>query len=293
MTSIYDFTNTSKPFDMVDLNEMVYKFIDTGIPLSSKNRYAIYIPSKGRPNTTTAAVLDAAGLEYKIVIEPQDYDSYLSVHGHGKLLVLDKNDGGLRYVRNFIKRYSISIGETKHWELDDDLEQFYIRPKSSPKNIPSDALFCLTAVEHCMDMFSNVALAGICSYAYAFSKRYAVQKNRHVYQCVLFDNSVTVAESALCAVEDWDHTFTVLEQGYCTLAFHHIMQKCTPTMKIAGGATTTVYAGDGRKRAYEAFIKQWPGRFMLKEYPKSVKPWRLQHIRKFFNDYKQTPKVIS
>jgi hypothetical protein len=58
-------------------------------------------------------------------------------------------------------------------------------------------------------------------------------------------------------------------------------------MKLAGGATTTVYAGNNRKLAYEEFIKLWPGRFVTKEYPDSIKRWRLQHIRKFFNDYTQ------
>jgi len=289
MVDIYSFTDTGKPFDLIDLNEMVYNFMDAGKPLASKNKYTIYVPSKGRPSTTTATVLSKIGLDYKLVIEPQDYDSYCKVHSPDKIVVLDKNDGGLRYARKFIKRYSRAAGEEKHWELDDDVEKFFIRPKGSTKNVVTDPLLCMSIVEYCMDMFSNVALSGICSYAYAFSKNYAVQKNRHVYQCVLFDNSVSVEDDCACAIEDWDHTLRVLEAGYCTLAFHHIMQQCTPTMKLPGGATTTVYAGDNRKLAYEAFSKLWPGRFAVKEYPDSIKRWRLQHVRKFFNDYKQTP----
>jgi hypothetical protein len=287
MIDIYAFTEESKPFDMNDLNKMVYNFIDMGIPLANKNKYTIYIASKGRPNNTTATVLKSAGLDYKIVIEPQDYDSYCKVHSPDKLVLLDKNDGGLRYARKFIKQYSRAANEEKHWELDDDVEKFFIRPQGTNKNVIANPLLCISIVEHCMDMFSNVAISGICSSAYAFSKNYAVQKNRHVYQCVLYENSINVDADCACAIEDWDHTLRVLGDGYCTLAFHHIMQQCTPTMKLAGGATTTVYAGNNRKLAYEEFIKLWPGRFVTKEYPDSIKRWRLQHIRKFFNDYTQ------
>jgi hypothetical protein len=287
MTDIYSLIGAQKPFDLRDLNQLVYDFMEAGTPLASKNKYTIYIASKGRPNNTTATVLKSVGLDYKIVIEPQDYDSYCKVHSPDKLVLLDKNDGGLRYARKFIKQYSRSANEEKHWEFDDDLEKFFIRPRGTNKNIVADPLLCISIVEHCMDMFSNVAISGICSSAYAFSKNYAVQKNRHVYQCVLYENSISVDANCACAIEDWDHTFRVLGAGYCTLAFHHIMQQCTPTMKLPGGATTTVYAGNNRKLAYEEFIKLWPGRFIVKEYPTSVKQWRLQHIRKFFNDYKQ------
>jgi hypothetical protein len=67
------------------------------------------------------------------------------------------------------------------------------------------------------------------------------------------------------------------------------MQQSTPTMKSVGGCTDIEYAGDARKRSYEKFIERWPGRFAIKEYPDSVKRWRLHHLRKFFSDYKQTP----
>lgn len=287
MTNIYSFTDESKPFDMTELNQLVYGYMESATPLCTINKYTIYIVSKGRPNNTTATVLKNVGLDYKIVIEPQDYDSYCKVHSPDKLVLLDKNDGGLRYARKFVKQYSRAANEEKHWEFDDDLEKFFIRLRGTNKNIVADPLLCISIVEHCMDMFSNIAISGICSSAYAFSKKYAVQKNRHVYQCVLYENSINVDANCACAIEDWDHTFRVLGNGYCTLAFHHIMQQCTPTMKLAGGATTTVYAGNNRKLAYEEFIRLWPSRFTVKEYPDSVKRWRLQPIRKFFSDYKQ------
>jgi hypothetical protein len=288
MNTIYEFSDSKKPFDMVDLNQLVYGFMDSGVPLSDANKYVIYIPTKGRSNLTkTTQTID--GLNYKLVVEPQDYDAYRKIYSSDRVVVLDKNDQGLAYARNYIKQYSRAQGEHKHWQLDDDIDTFLIRKQFSDKNQPVEPLLCISIVEKCMDMFSNVAISGICSSPFAFSKRYAVKENRLAYQCVLVDNSVDI-EWTMSPTEDWVYTLSVLEAGYCTLAFHHIMQHSAPTMKLPGGCSSD-YVNDNRKRSYELFIDAWPGRFELKEYPDSPKQWRLQHTRKFFNDYKQRPTV--
>lgn len=288
MVDIYSFTDEPKPFDLIELNNMVYDAMEKGIPFATKNTYTIYIPSKARSHLNiTPATLQQDGLEYKFVVEPQDYDAYVAVHSYDRVVRLDKNDMGVAYVRNFIKQYSRSIGELRHWQLDDDIEKFFIRKKDTTKNVPSSPLFCISLVEYFTDMFSNVAVSGICSTPFAFSKQYAVQVNRLAYQCMLIDNTTDIEIADLKAGVDWDYTLRSLEAGYCTLAFHHVMQQSAPTMKYAGGNTNIAYVGDKRKRSYEQFISLWPGRFVLHEVPTSTKRWRLKHVRKFFNDYKQ------
>lgn len=285
MASIYSFTDESKPFTMDELNELVYGHMERATPLSEVNKYTIYIPSKGRSTLNkTATLLD--NLNYKIVVEPQDYNSYLEVYPENNLIRLDANDRGLAYVRNFISTYSRQIGEPHHWQIDDDIDSFKVRRKGTNKNETVNPLLAISIVEHCMDMFANVAISGIGSNAFAFSKPHPVQKNRLAYQCMLLNNNIP-NEWKMGGVEDWYYNFDVLERGYCTLAFHYIMTQASPTMGTAGGSTDIHFAGDKRKRLYEEFIKQWPGRFVLKEYPESLKRWRLQPIRRFFGDYKQ------
>lgn len=285
MMDIYSFTDEPKPFDIHDLNELVYEYMEK--PLYTHNKYTIYIPSKGRPtNNKTAELLK--NLNYKIVVEPQDYDDYHKVYSADKLVCLDANDKGLSYVRNYISKYSKQVGETHHWQMDDDVDCFKVRKKNHTNNQTVDPILAISIVEHCMDMFTNIAISGIGSNAFAFSKRYAVQPNRLAYQCMLINNSIQ-NEWKMGGVEDWYYTFDVLEKGYCTLAFHHIMTQTSPTGAINGGSTDIHFAGEKRKRLYEEFIKQWPNRFILKEYPDSIKRWRLQPIRKFFADYKQRP----
>jgi len=285
MIDIYTFTEESKPFDMNDLYELVYGYMERDQPLWEINKYTIYIPSKGRPTRNKTAKL-LKNLNYKIVVEPQDYDDYSKVYPAESLVKLDFNDRGLAYVRNYINQYSRCRGELYHWQMDDDVDCFKFRKKNYTKNETIEPLLAISIVEQCMDMFTNVAISGIGANAFAFAKHYPVQKNRLTYQCMLINNLIE-NEWKMGGVEDWYYTFDVLEQGYCTLAFHHIMTQTSSTMQSPGGSTDIHFAGDKRKLLYEQFIKLWPNRFILKEYPDSVKRWRLQHIRKFFNDYKQ------
>lgn len=291
MTDIYTWSDEPKPFDMHDLNDEVYTLMENNTPLFPINTYTIYIPSKGRPTKNKTAKL-LQGLNYKIVVEPQDYVNYNVVYSDNHLVCLDKNDGGLAYARNYIKNYSKNMGEMFHWQMDDDVDCFKFRRKGLTKNETVSPLMAISIVETCMDMFTNVAISGIGSNAFAFSKKQAVQKNRLPYQCVLVNNSV-VNEWKMGGVEDWYYMFDVLEQGYCTLAFHHIMTQTSPTGAVAGGSTGMHFNGNKRKLLYEEFIKHWPGRFIIKEYPDSIKRWRLQPIRKFFDDYKQFPILKS
>lgn len=287
-TDIYSLIGATKPFN---LNEYVYDLLDNNTPLSMVNKYKIYIPSKGRPTTVkTSKTLE--GLNYILVVEPQDYDEYIKVYPRNQVLRLDKNDQGLAYVRNFIKKYSTDIGEEHHWQMDDDIEHFKIRKQGAVKNQVVSPILAISIVEECHNKYINVAISGICADAFAFSKRYAVHKNRLTYQCVLVSNNNNF-EWDIGGVEDWHYTFTVLEHGQCTLAFHHIMTQTSPTMQNLGGSTGIHFAGDKRRLLYQEFIQRWPNKFKLKEYPDSKKRWRLQPIRKFFGDYKQEPILKS
>lgn len=285
MTNIYTFTEEQKPFDIRELNSHVYHLMDT--VHAPVNKYTIYIPSKSRAGIIkTVKTLDKDNLKYVLVVEPQDYDAYRQAYPRIEILQLDANDMGLWYVRNYIKQYSKSIGESKHWQMDDDLEKFFIRRYNATKNTSTTPLTCISIVEKCMDMFTNVAISGMDGPAYAFSKKYGVVLNRDVGGCVLVNNQID-AKWDYHAVEDIHYALSVLEQGYCTLRFFHVTVESTPSMVTPGGCTTTYYnSSDKLKQSYDTFIERWPGKITIKENVKgSGKRWGL--TRKFYNLYKQ------
>lgn len=285
MTNIYTFTNHRKPFDIHDLNTFMYNLMDNlTVPV---NKYTIYIPTKGRAGISkTVGTLDKDNIKYVLVVEPQDYDTYVTRYPNTTILQLDVNDMGLLYARNYIKKYSRSKGETKHWQLDDDLERFFIRKQNATKNTPISPLTCIHIVETCTDLFSNVAISGMDGPTYAFSKKYGVYLNRDVGGCVLVDNTVD-ADWDYRSTEDIHYSLSVLEAGYCTLRFFHVMVQSSPPMQNPGGNTDTDYKSfDKLKEAYETFIRRWPGKISIKENPPN-KPIRWTLTRKFYKHYNQ------
>jgi hypothetical protein len=94
---------------------------------SKQPRYPIYIISKGRANNSqTAKALDSLGIDYKVVIEPVDYNDYIKTIDKAKILQLPFSDLGQGSIpaRNWVLEYSISQGEKKHWILDDNINGF-------------------------------------------------------------------------------------------------------------------------------------------------------------------------
>lgn len=291
MADIYSFTSETKPFDIHDLNKVMYDLMEN--LTNPINQYTIYVPTKGRAGiSNTVTTLNKDNINYVLVVEPQEYDLYSKVYPEQRILRLDANDKGLWYSRNYIKEYSRSIGEKKHWQMDDDLEKFFIRKLNGTTNTPTTPSMCISIVEKCTDMFSNVAISGMDGPAYAFSKKYGVQLNRDVGGCVLVNNAVD-AKWEYRAAEDVHYTLTVLEAGYCTLRFFHVTVESSPSMKNPGGCTTVDYSSsDLLKKHYDVFASRWPNKISIKENsPDKPKRWKL--VRKFHNHYKQQLKLAD
>jgi hypothetical protein len=291
MTNIYNFTKLNKPFDIQDLNTFMYNLMDNlSVPI---NKYTIYIPTKGRAGIAkTMSMLDRENIKYVLVVEPQDYDTYVTHYPNVNILQLDVDDMGVVYARNYIKKYSRSVGESKHWQMDDDLEKFFIRKHNATKNTPVSPLECIHIVETCTDLFSNVAISGMDGPTYAFSKKYGVQLNRDPGGCVLIDNTVD-ADWDYRSTEDIHYSLSVLEAGYCTLRFSHVMVQSAPPMKNPGGNTDADYKSfDKLKEAYENLIRRWPDKISLKENPPN-KPIRWVLRRKFYKHYNQQLQLIN
>jgi hypothetical protein len=80
------------------------------------------IASKGRPNTTTYKLYNDAGIEALHFIEPQDAEQYNGL----KKIIIDKNDAGLMYVRQYILDYARSNNLEYIIMSDDDITDFGI-----------------------------------------------------------------------------------------------------------------------------------------------------------------------
>jgi len=225
-----------------------------------KNKYPIYIVSKGRWKTKlTADALEEMGVDYFFVVEGHEFEDYANAVGGNKVLVLpesylrdyitcdklgaDKSKGP-GAARNFAMDHSKSIGATSHWVMDDNIDGFYRLNKNLKVKCITPAIF--RAAEDFMDRYENVPLAGL-NYV-MFAKRKDSPPpfvlNTRIYSCLLIKNSIKHRWEGRYN-EDTHLSLRVLKDGDCTIQFNAFLANKVRTQTMAGGNTDEFYAKEG------------------------------------------------
>lgn len=231
-----------------------------------KNKYPIYIPSKGRAsNCMTALILQADGIDFTIAVEPQDYKEYLKHFPAENLFKLSKNDQGIAYSRNAILKLSRKRGESHHWQMDDDIRKFMIRKDN--KNTKVTPSYSIKAVEKVFDAYDDgPGGLGMIAHRYtsfAFSCKTELSINKNPCSSFLLRNDMR-AKWHKDTVVDADFALQVLNEGWSTLITNRHLIDTVPPMKQAGGLTDSEYAGDGRFNRFTKLSNDWPGCFTVK-----------------------------
>lgn len=226
-----------------------------------KPKYPIYVPSKGRADTiqTTACL---KGLDFFVVVEPQDADDYKLMFRPEQILVMPENDKGIAYVRNFCKDHAKENGHTYHWQIDDNIKSFALR--QDDKNVKCNAGDALAIIEATVDEFDGIGAAGMKHQAFAFAERNDIGYNRQVYTCMLLSTEPP-ARFRDGLIEDADYNLQILFDGYSVLLFNRVVMNKTTSMVLKGGNTEISHANGGREKRAIATQAQWPDVFSLKE----------------------------
>ena len=228
-----------------------------------KNKYPIYIISKGRWNSRlTSKALDEMKQQYRIVVEPKEYDMYSQYISADKIICLPDNfseqkQGGIP-ARNFVWEHSINEGHKRHWILDDNIEQFNRLNRNLQVKVLTGSIF--KAAEDFIDRYENVALAGFQYDYFAKAKTIlpAFYLNTRIYSCILIKNDLPYRWRGRYN-EDTDLSLRALKDGWCTVLFYAFIQQKAQTMTMKGGNTDTIYnQGDDRLEFAESLQKQHP-----------------------------------
>lgn len=229
-----------------------------------KNRYPIYIISKGRwESRLTSKALEAIDVDYRIVVEPSEYDNYASVISSNKILKLPSNfselkSGGIP-VRNWVWEHSLSNGDKRHWILDDNIRAFRRYNNDIKYKVTDGTIF--RCAEDFVDRYKNVALSG---FQYSSFMAYNRQKrpfthNTRIYSCILIENDIPFRWEGKYN-EDSDLAIRVLKSGkYTTVLFNAFLQDKASTMTMKGGNTDTIYnEGDKRMEFAKSLERKHP-----------------------------------
>ena len=226
-----------------------------------KNKYPIYIPTKGRfeSRKTVKALLEMKA-EFKVVIEPQEEQLYLTILPKEYILVLPfskpTDHSMLVTVRNWIKEHSILEGHKRHWQLDDNIKAFYRMNNNKRNKVLSPVIF--RCVEDFVDRYENVAMAGLNYMNYAIPDgRPPYFLNSRVYSMSLVNNELPYKWRGIYN-DDTDICLRMLKDGYCTINFNAFSGDKDATMVTKGGNTPIYLTGDLRSNFVDSLTEQHP-----------------------------------
>lgn len=223
--------------------------------------YPVYVISKGRADSRlTVRSLDAMGVPYHVVIEPQEYDQYARVIDPKRLLTLPFSNLGQGSIpaRNWVWEHAKATGARRHWILDDNINGFFRLYANLKTPVLTGATF--RAIEDFADRYENVALAGMNYFMFASRKSASIAPltlNTRIYSCILIDNALDERWRGRYN-EDTDLSLRVLKRGLCTALFNAFLCGKSPTMVMKGGNTDELYVGDGRLKMAESLVEQHP-----------------------------------
>lgn len=222
--------------------------------------YPIYVISKGRWKLRhTSKALERMNVPYRIVVEPQEYESYNSVIDKDKILVLPFSNLGKGSIpaRNWVWDHSVANGYDKHWIIDDNIENFHRLNRNIKPVVYTGAIF--KAAEDFCSRYTNVALAGFNYFNFCkiTDKLPPFCLNTRIYSCILIKNDIPYRWRGMYN-EDTDLSLRALKDGWCTIQFNAFLAGKVTTMRLDGGNTDELYRDDGRKRMAEALVELHP-----------------------------------
>lgn len=215
-----------------------------------KNKYPIYIVSKGRyENPLTAKMLKEDNVEFKIVVEPQEFDLYCDSVGIQYVLKLPFSNLGLGSypARNFCWQHSSESGHQKHWVFDDNIRKF--SRLNDGQRISCNAMAAICAMEDFTDRYENVLVSGP-NYRYFVTKqtKKPFVANCHVYSAILIKNNQPF-KWRLKYNEDVDLCLQVLHNKFSTILFNaFLIDKTSTFAKMKGGNQDELYKGNDKAK---------------------------------------------
>jgi hypothetical protein len=221
-------------------------------------KYPVFIPSKRRAQMHYAGdMLASAGIPYWVVVEPQEAEAYRGAYGAERVKVLDANDRGLHYVRNWILDYTDKMGVERHWQIDDNVASFGRGWGQGRRKV--EAAEAMSALERFVDGYRNIALGGYLLWNWAFGEKYpeALWWNKSAASVHLIKNGLGFRYRPHC-FEDTDMALQVLVSGWCTVTLTRYLIRKERMGKMPGGSDYQ-YRDNGKSRLHAGVARLWPG----------------------------------
>ena len=225
-------------------------------------KHPMYVISKGRPQCITARALDRMGVDFFVVVEPQEFSEYTKRWGNRVITgTFNTTTMSSIPVRNWVDENATS---DRYWLIDDNIEDFNVLTDNNKYVCRTPVIF--RATEDFCDRFTNVGQAGFNYYSFAkkTEKVPPFYLNTRIYSCTLMYrtlNGVRVNGDMWRGRynEDTDLSLRILKAGYCTILMNSFLAGKITTQRVTGGNTDSVYTDNDNRRAFaESLVEQHP-----------------------------------
>jgi hypothetical protein len=223
-------------------------------------KYPVYVISKGRHDCClTANFMVKDGMDFNVVVEPQEAQQYIDRYGSNRVHVLPFSNLGLGSIpaRNWCWEHAKAAGHERHWIFDDNIR--YIEYRYKGLRLRCDSNAALAAAEVFVSRYADLAILGL-NYSMFVPDRQKMKPfavNVHVYSCLCIDNSIPQRWRGRYN-EDTDLCLQVISAGLNTALLNVFTIKKIKTLTMKGGNMSTLYQGDGRLKMAKSLERLWP-----------------------------------
>ena len=220
--------------------------------------WPIWIPSRGRPRSSTARVLAEAGLDFRIAVLPEDEEAYVAQWGESRVAVLPfQSAEGAVPSRNWIWEQAVLAGAAWHWQLDDNISRWSTCTGDRWKRRTVPPAEALEAAERLAARYRNVGIVGheYEMFGHTIAKPFTV--NRKVYSSLLIRTDLPFRWRGRYNA-DVDLCLQALTSGWCTIRLQGYLADKRRTLEQSGGNTPR-YQGTGRLAMADEIVRRWPG----------------------------------
>lgn len=207
------------------------------------NKYPIFIPTKGRYDTPiTINMFKAHNVDFKIVVESQEYEQYSKIVDKDKILVVPHQNKGLTETRNWIWDYAEKQGYEKFWTFDDNIGRVYRWNRNRRLQI-KDGTY-LKVIEDFSDRYENLYIIGM-NYVSFCKDRDEIPPyypNTRIYSNMLLTTNARFSNgekirNKLFYNDDTDLCLRILKDGLPTVQINAFLIDKGTTMQLKGGMT--------------------------------------------------------
>jgi len=208
-----------------------------------RNKYPIFIPTKGRYNTPmTIKMFQSHNVDFRIVIEKQEYEQYSKIIDKSKIIVVPHQNEGLTVTRNWIWDFAENEGHEKFWTFDDNIGRVY-RWNRNRRLQMKDGTY-IKVIEDFADRYDNLYIIGMNYTGFCKSSDLIppYYPNTRVYSNMLLTTKAKLSNgeklrNKLFYNDDTDLCLRVLKDGLPTIHSNAFLIDKATTMTVKGGMT--------------------------------------------------------